>query len=183
MGKFDGPSRCESGTPVKFRWYGSPQADEGRDIQVALHKFQIEIEKPHRKTNGYIWEMARAEIKKKLDLASQGRLRSPAQVKVVDAGNPPPLYEIRWQAITIQEFRPGGKLADTTLLVRMYHSEPFEAPNHFIGHHIHEKEVNDGAFVMQRQNEEIAVARGYFDHGLPSYWGISELTNSRKSIN
>lgn len=183
MGKFDGPSRCTSGLAVKFRWYGSPSAIQGADLETALEKFKIVIEKPTRITNDYVWAAARAEIKKKIELASQGRLTPPRQIDVVDRRNPPPMYEIRWQNITIRELQPDGKIAYLSLIVRMYHSEPLEAPEYFIGHHIHEKDVSDEDVINTLQNAEIAVARRYFEHGLPTLWGISELTTSKKSIN
>jgi hypothetical protein len=65
----------------------------------------------------------------------------------------------------------------------MYHSEPFEAPHHFIGHHIHEKDIRDPNTVKELQNSEISVARRYFEHGLPTFWGISSLTGRKGSIN
>lgn len=183
MGKFDRPSRCTYGIPVTFRWYGAPSASEGQDLEVALVKFQMVIEQPSRVTNGYIWAAARAEIKQKLELASQGKLTPPRQIDVIDGSNPPPLYEIRWQNITIQELQLDGTLIDLSLIVRMYHSEPFEAPHHFIGHHIHEKDISDPNTVKELQNSEISVARGYFEHGLPTFWGISSLTGRKGSIN
>ncbi len=182
MGKFDKPSRCSSGSPLKFRWFGFPQAGEGHDLAVVLEKFQSVISAPNRLTNGYIWGMAKAEVKNRIQLAANGKLRAPAQIKPVDTSNPPPLYEIRWQGITVQELQSDGTKVDLSLLIRMYHSEPAEAPVHFIAHHIHEKDLSIPTKANERQTIEIEVAKKYFDLGKPVFWGISELTGNRKSI-
>jgi hypothetical protein len=184
MGKFDGPSRCSGGQNLKFRWYGFPQAEEGRDFDVVLEKFQAVIEAPNRITHDYVWIMAKAEIKQVLKQAAAGKLQPPDQLKPVDVSNPPPLYEIRWQSITVRTRMEDGRVEDERLLIRMYHSEPHEAPTHFIGHHIHEKAVDgDSKEIRQWQDTEIKVAVRYFEQGKPVLWGISELTNEKKSIN
>lgn len=182
MGNFDGPSRCSGGSLLKFRWFGFPQAVEGQDLAVVLEKFQSIIAAPNRLTNGYVWGMAKAEVKNRIQLAANGKLRAPAQIKPVDTSNPPPLFEIRWQGITVQEVQPDGTKLDLSILVRMYHSEPAEAPVHFIAHHIHEKDVSNPSKANERQTTEIGVAKKYFDLGKPVFWGISELTGVRKSI-
>lgn len=183
MSKFDELSRCCSGNSVKFRWYGFPKSKDGQDIEAVLQKFQLLIEGSSRITNGYVWSMARAEIKSRIKIAEAGKLRTTRQIKPVDVNNPPPLYEIRWQDITVQERIEDGTIRDSRLLVRMYHSEPREAPGYFIGHHIHEKDVTDTNQVNNHQNAEIGVALKYFDNGRDDLWGISELTKDRKNIN
>lgn len=183
MGKYDGLSRCSKGQHVKFRWFGYPRVPEGQDFQVVLDKFQSIVQASGRITNDYIWAMAQAELINRLRSATAGKLRSPSQIKPIDTSNPPPLYEIRWQGITIQRQTANGRLEDESLLVRMYHSEPAEAPEHFIGHHIHEKDVSDPSQVNARQDEHIKVAIGYFELGISNFWEISGLTNRKKSIN
>ena len=183
MGKYDGPSRCSGGKDLTFRWFGYPQANESDDIQVATDKFIHMLEGPNRITNGYIGGMARAEFRKKVALAGKGQLWPVTGVAAVDKGNPPPLYEIRWQGITIREDLGGGVIRDLSLIVRKYHSEPSEAPDYFIGHHVHEKDVSDREAISELQNVEILVAKRYFELGLPTLWGISKLTSGKKSIN
>lgn len=168
---------------MNFRWFGYPQAQEGQDLETVLNKFKAVIEAPTRITDDYVWAMARAEILHTFKMAKLGKLRSPREIRPVDIKNPPPLYEIRWQSITVRHRVKDGEIEDLRLLIRMYHSEPPEAPQHFIGHHIHEKDVSRPEEIRQRQNVEISTAVGYFELGKPQMWGISELTNSRKSIN
>jgi hypothetical protein len=182
MGKFDEPSRCSSGRATKFRWFGYPPAEDGRDFQAVLDKFQAVIDAPHRITNDYVWAMAKAEVKSRLKLAAAGKLSAPNQVKPVDVRNPPPMYEIRWQGITVRQKLNDGTIGGVEILVRMYHSEPSEAPEHFIGHHIHEKDVSDPSEANRLQNDEIRVALNYFELGKPNLWDISELTYRDKSI-
>ncbi len=161
---------------VKFRWYGNPITVEGRDVPIALEEFLRLIEGVNRVNNKYVRSMARSEFKRRIELASAGRLKPITQIKPVDILNPPPLYEIRWQGITVMERGSDGVVADLDLLIRMYHSEPAEAPNHFIGHNMHEKVVHGVESVWEAQDREIDIAKNYFKYGLSTLWGISDLT-------
>lgn len=128
------------------------------------------------KPEGRVWNpfaerMVRAEFRDRVHAASRGELVPVDEVKPVDVRYPPPLYEIRWQDIPVTT-RVGGDLVHSTALVRMYHSEPAEAPNHFIGHHIHEKLI-DVSDINREQNAEIRVAKSFHDLGKSTNWGIA----------
>lgn len=172
---FDAPSRCSSGQPVRFKWFGYPQAKRGQDYQAVLDKFQAIIQKPNRVTNDFVWAMSRSEVLQRLRVAASGKLRPPSQIKPVDIKNPPALYEIRWQGITVRTRLSDGSLGSEQIIVRMYHSEPSEAPGFFIGHHIHEKDVSDPSNINKLQNDEIKVAVKYFELGKQTCWGIRDL--------
>lgn len=116
--------------------------------------------------------MAAAEFKQLITVAEAGLLVPDRQVKAVDINNPPPFFELRWQGISVQEINHEGNLVDRRLIVRMYHSEPDEAPMHFIGHHIHEKVISGDASVWLLQNEEIATAVGFYRSGISTKWGL-----------
>ena len=170
-------SRCCNGKPLLFRWYGYPKAPLGFDLETAITKFITVLNAPNRDMNAYVVAMAKAECRHKLKLASLGQLTPSRHIKPIESANPPPLYEIRWQGITVRESNELGLFLDRRLLIRMYHSEPSEAPNHFIGHHIHEKLISGDASTWLTQNEEIATAIGFYRAGLPTNWGIG-LANS-----
>ena len=172
MGKFDQPSRCSSETPVKFRWYGYPTAIIGNDIPAALDKFISVITASPRIANSYVVINAQREFLHYMTLARQGKLIPVDDVKPVDIENPPPLYEIRWKGITVQEMAQTGQIKSKTLMVRLYHSEPVKVPNYFIGHHIHEKVIGTDEYTRTDQNAEIRVARGFYDAGFSTSWGL-----------
>lgn len=94
------------------------------------------------------------------------------EVKPVDEKNPPPLYEIRWQGISVTNRLADNTTVYSTVVVRMYHSEPASAPEHFIGHHAHEKDVST-ADVNAAQQIEINVAKSMYKLGEVVNWGIA----------
>lgn len=116
--------------------------------------------------------MAVTEIKKLINLAERGGLRAPKQINSVDRRGSVPLFEIRWQHIRVQETKDDGALKTSRILVRMYHSEPEIVPGYFVGHHIHEKDLSSRVDINTEQNNEIRVARNYYEHGKPSLWGL-----------
>ncbi|TFD41767.1 hypothetical protein E3T37_03690 [Cryobacterium sp. TMT2-10] len=115
--------------------------------------------------------MAKVEFERRIEKAKRGQLRPVAEVKAVDVENPPPLYEIRWQTINVTSVVDGVSIFGKAL-VRLYHSEPDTVPGHFIGHHIHEKDlVGD---VNDAQDQEINIAKKFYDSGQPAFWGIAD---------
>ncbi|MEO7016212.1 MAG: hypothetical protein ABI130_11050 [Leifsonia sp.] len=103
--------------------------------------------------------------------AALGELEPVDEVKPVDVRNSPPLYEIRWQGISVTDL-VDGRPVHSAVLVRMYHSEPLPAPGYFIGHHVHEKliDVDD---ISETQQEEINIAKSFHDLGETTDWGIA----------
>ena len=154
-----------------FRWYGYPSANAGEDLDVATDVFMAAISPPGRLWNPWAERMARAEFRDRLKAASRGELVPIDEVKPVDDDNPPPMYEIRWQGISVTN-KVGDDVSHQTVLVRLYHSEPDIRPGHFVGHHIHEKDVASPG-VYGRQDAEIAVAKRFYDAGEASAWGIA----------
>lgn len=116
--------------------------------------------------------MVRSEFTNVLTRATRGELKPIDEVKPVDIANPPPMYELRWQDIAVTNRDATGALTHSTVVVRLYHSEPDEAPGYFVGHHAHEKDVAT-ADVRGAQNDEIATALGWYQHGKDSLWGIA----------
>ncbi|MGF3055597.1 hypothetical protein [Microbacterium sp. YY-01] len=173
MPRYDQASRCSGAAEVVFRWYGNPQCESSADnVEAAVSALMGAIS-----GNGRIWNpwnetMARREFRSRIVKASQGALVPVDHVKPVDIRNPPPMYEIRWQDVAVAELEPGGSQRFRQVLVRMYHSEPYEVPSHFIGHHAHEKDVTV-VDINAQQNEEIATAVGWYEHGRASRWGIA----------
>jgi len=131
----------------------------------------IAISPPGRVWNPWTSTMVRREFRKRVEAGQRGELKPVSEVKHVDERNPPPLYEIRWQDIAVTTVVDGSKTFGE-VLVRMYHSEPVGMPSHFIGHHIHEKHV-DVADINGAQDEEIAIAKKFYDAGEPGNWGIA----------
>ena len=155
-----------------FRWYGYPTAGVGDDIDVATDAFMTAITPVGRVWNPWSGAMVREEFRDRIVAAERGELEPIDEVKSVDEENPPPLYEIRWQGISVTDIQNGVQ-RHGTILVRLYHSEPEVLPRHFIGHQIHEKNVETDD-VYGAQDAEIAIAKRYYDAGERIAWGVAE---------
>ena len=144
-------------------------------MDIAVDAFIEAISADTRRWNMYNRATARAACKKRLERAARGELEPVDEVKGVDEENPVPLYEIRWQNVAVTDQSPDdpSQQIHSEVQVRMYHSEPDVLPHHFIGHHVHEKNVADGVDVYQLQDDEIAVARRKYDAGEATTWGIT----------
>lgn len=165
-------SRCTQGSPIRFRWFGEPTALVGLDIETVLYRFDEIVDAKGMKFHEYSLLIARAEIRNRLERACAGKLRSTHHIRWVDKQNLPPMFELRWQGITLSSTEGNGKKRFQTLLVRMYYSEPGSNPRYFIGHHIHEKRVSDPERTKILQNVEIQIARKLCQEGQLSNWGI-----------
>ena len=165
-------SRCTQGKPLTFRWFGEPTAHVGLDIETVLFKFEKIIRAKGKIADEYSLIMACAEIRNRIERAAEGRLRTTHQVKWVDQRNLPPIFELRWQGISISFLSELRKDRHQTLLFRMYCSEPEAFPEHFIGHHLHEKVISDPERIWILQNREIAIARDLCERGVETSWGI-----------
>ncbi|QTF71245.1 hypothetical protein [Arthrobacter woluwensis] len=174
MGKYGMPSRCGSKQALTFRWYGYPQcAAEDDNLKFAVDVLMDKLSPKGRLWSPHAVAMTRSELRSRIRKASLGQLVPVDEVKAVDENNPPPLYEIRWQGISVLDREPDGTERHHNIKVRMYHSEPTELPGHFIGHHGHEKDL-DAEDINAAQDLEIAVALGWYQHGQASKWGIAE---------
>lgn len=172
MTRYDAASRCTGPDQPTFRWYGYPPCAPGSDVEAAVSVLMASVSPSGRVWNPWSERMVRSEFRSVLQRAELGELEPVDEVKPVDANNPPPLYELRWQGIATTDLDATGKQSHGEVVVRLYHSEPSEAPDYFIGHHAHEKDV-DAADVWTAQNAEIATAVGWYNHGRNSNWGIA----------
>lgn len=161
---------------MEFRWFGLPKARAGEDLDAATEAFMAALKPEGRVWNPFAERMARSEFRDRVQAAARGELVPVDEVKPVDVRYPPPLYEIRWQGISVTD-RIGDGLVHSTALVRMYHSEPSRVPDHFIGHHVHEKLLNVDD-INDEQNFEIRVAKRLYDLGESDNWGIVPSTGT-----
>lgn len=170
--RFDAPSRCSGPSSPTFRWYGYPQCPVGDDLDTAVDVLMAAVSPPGRVWNPWSGTIVRREFRRRIERAAEGDLKPIDEVKPVDITNPPPFYEIRWQGIAVTEMQDDGSQTFGQVIVRMYHSEPPAVPEHFIGHHAHEKNVTVDD-VNAAQNDEISTAIGWYEHGIDSNWGIA----------
>ncbi len=172
MENFQLRSRCTQGFPVNFRWFGEPAALLGLDIETLLYKFEEIARAQDNQIHEQVLVIARAEIRNRVERACKGKLRSTHHIKWVDRNNLPPMFEMRWQGITLTVPKNSGSKRFRNLLIRMYYSEPGTNPHYFIGHHIHEKNISDPERTKVLQNMEIQIAREFCKAGQESNWGI-----------
>lgn len=168
-------SRCSQRSSIVFHWFDGLDHSGQDPLEVAADEFMSALKGPGRLWNPYAEAMTRSEFKKRVNKASRGELKPVEEVKGVDEERPAPLYEIRWQGITVHE-RGESDSPDRYMdvAVRMYHSEPTVVPDYFIGHHIHEKEVSDDVNIVAAQDAEISKARNLFYLGEAKQWFLEQ---------
>ena len=165
-------SRCAAGAPLTFRWFGFPVAHLGQDTRVARSIFLAVVFEGRESTSNDERLMAGAEFSERLALASNGKLRAPREVRPINPGYDPPLFEIRWQGFPSRRPAAAGIRANDPTLVRMYFSEPTVLPAYFIGHHIHRKKLSPQHLIRVLQDAEIGVAMNFYYQGEVTRWGI-----------
>lgn len=167
------PSRCSLLCEIDFHWFDGIVSDS-EALDRSVEALMVVLRQPHRLWNPYAEAMVKSEFKKRIRKGAAGELKPIDEVKGVGEAYQQPLYEIRWQGIPVTEREtPQSAIVYGNILVRLYHSEPAAAPGFFIGHHIHQKVVDDGADIYADQDAEIAVARGLYDLGEPIRWHLS----------
>jgi hypothetical protein len=163
-------SRCSLGAPLMFRWYGDV-AVVGRDhLLAATQSFLRAVDSPLRQFDPYSTASLVAEFQDRLVQGIRGNLSGTKKVKTVALFPGLPLFEIRWNSMTVLEQDPSGKLISIRIAVRLYHSEPAELQGCFVGHLIHEKKPGSENQVREDQNRQISLAAQYFRQGRASLW-------------
>ncbi len=170
------PSRCSSGNPVEFWWFGESSGESGGNLENFLNFFETKLNRINLILNEFTIAAAKAEIRGLLQRAMQGRLKPIKQIKVIAGKKIPTLFEIRWQNIPMPEVQSNGDIKTVYLMFRMYHSEPEDVPGYFIAHHFHEKDISRQDEIKSKQNKEIECARNYFELGKATQWGLGGLT-------
>lgn len=169
-------SRCTRNVPLQFHWFDGVPLQSIAPIDQAVNRCLQAVARDNRVWNIYSISMAKAEFKKRITVAAEGRLASLTQVATVGHDPEVPMYEIRWQGINVTERSPEtGQLTYSTVLVRMYHSEPSILPNYFIGHVAHEKVIDTPTEISRLQSAEIEVAQNLYRIGRPVRWYVQQV--------
>ena len=168
MSNYQITSRCTQGSPLHFRWYEEPSSLPGLDLETVLFNFEAIVRAKCEDVHDQALIMAQAEIRNRIERACAGTLRSTHHIKWIDKNNLPPIFEMRWQGITLSTIGSHASKRFHTLLVRMYYSEPGSNPDYFIGHNIHEKKFDDPERTKILQNKEIQIARDHCKAGQES---------------
>lgn len=93
--------------PADFYWYGGGNGSAQEHISLAVNALMAAIKKPaNRRWNPYQETMIRANFRKRLEKAAQGKLRPPGELKSLRGGVT--LFEIRWRDIDVREINPSG---------------------------------------------------------------------------
>lgn len=165
-------SRCSDGVALNFVWFGDPPQGETDAVEAATTAFEAFMRQPPFVWNPYSWPLAKKEFSSRLKVAMRGELEPVDQVAYLASGKKAYLYEIRW-TFDVCELTDDQGRAFTTIEVRLYHSEPSQLPDAFVGLHVHRKQIvtGDTDATNDLQNAEIRIAAGRYAAGLPSLWG------------
>lgn len=168
-------SRCSGKSPLDFAWAGIPQPAALDPIDAAVRTFESLMKAPaDRFWDPHHWAITKGEFRSLLVRACAGRLIPLTHVKEIDRAAGEHVFEIVYETRVIRVDSAGNRYSER-VQVRMYISEPPGYPSHFVGLHVHEKEIIPGDHKRENelQNIEIDVAVNYYELGRPSNWGIS----------
>ncbi|MGP1497867.1 MAG: hypothetical protein ACTTI9_05015 [Schaalia odontolytica] len=180
MSVADDSSRSNAclGLPVDFYWYGGGNGTAQEHITLAVEALMGAIKAPeNRRWNPHQEALIRANFKKRIEKAAEGKLRPPGELKSLRGDVT--LFEIRWWDITVREAHPSGIDSYASVEVRLIHAQPFDQLGLCIlGLHAHEKVIIEGDSVATKaaQDAEIDIAEYLLISGYPTRWGVERRT-------
>lgn len=169
----DRPSRCSAGKPLQFAYYPDAPSLTADAIRAASQKFHDLMHIPGRLWSPFSWPLEARRFAKRLEAACSGDLVPVDHVKDIDRAGQEYLFEIRWD-VAVTDRTANGSLQHRSVPVRLYHAEPADLLDMFVGLHVHEKAIvrGDRKATNALQDVEIGVAVGRFWEGRPLRWGI-----------
>lgn len=169
-------SNCCRGTSVEFYWAYCPAPTQDEHIEWAVELLWDAIAKPgERGWSPQAKAMARSEFRDRIRAATEGGLIPRDELKPLRQGEPP-IFEIRWQAISVLELDENHAPREYhEVAVRLIHAEPDELGVCAVGLHAHEKVFFEGDKVATRraQNREIDEAVNRYRNGVGEVWGLT----------
>ena len=180
MSVADDSSRSNAclGLPADFYWYGGGIGTAQEHISLAVNALMAAIKKPaNRRWNPYQETMIRANFRKRLENAAEGKLRPPGELKSLRGGAT--LFEIRWRDINVREVNPLGNESYVQVEIRLIHAQPYDQLGLCIlGLHAHEKVIVEGdpAATKAAQDAEIGIAESLLNSGYSTHWGVERRT-------
>ena len=164
--------------PVDFYWYGGGNGTGQEHITLAVEALMGAIKAPaNRRWNPRQEAIIRADFRKRLEKAAQGKLRPPGELKSLRGDVT--LFEIRWRDIDVREVNPSGIDSYAKVQVRLIHAQPFDQLGLCIlGLHAHEKVIIEGdpAGTKVAQDDEIDIAEDRLTSGYSTCWGVERRT-------
>ena len=180
MSVADNSSRSNAclGLPADFYWYGGGSGTAQEHINLAVAALMAALKEPmNRRWNPYQETMIRANFRKRLEKAAQGKLRPPGELKSLRGDVI--LFEIRWRDIDVREVNPSGIDSYAQVEVRLIHAQPYDQLGLCIlGLHAHEKVIVEGdpAATKAAQDAEIGIAESLLNSGYSTCWGVERRT-------
>jgi hypothetical protein len=160
-----------------FRWYGDTAVVDDNHLRAATESFLRVIQQPNRLVDDHTEAALVAEFQRRILKATRGLLEGSKRIKSVSLFPQLPLFEIRWQSMTVLEHTTQGTRFPHNLALRMYHSEPSEIAGVFIGHLIHEKNTHGDLDPRATQNEHISYAAHLYQIGLYTLWNTVDTSH------
>lgn len=166
-------SYCCSNNPVQLWWVNGRTVGPNESVDAILDRIEPLLRDGDRYWNDFMIDDRLGQIEALLERAQQGKLQPISEIKPVHRSSPRRLFEIR-QEIDV-EYRTivGAVVADRQYdieLLRIYHGETRDLPAHALHLHLHFKDTDKDAKVLQ--NDEIDYAATIYDNGEPDSWGI-----------
>lgn len=166
-------SYCCSGNPVQLWWVNGVTVGPDESIEEMINRIELLLRDGGRYWTEYTIEDRLGQIEALLEMAKQGRLEPITEIKPLHRSAPRRLFEIRQEVDVVYRHMVGPVVANTECdveLLRIYHGETARLPAHTLHVHLHFKDTDKDASVLQ--DAEIDHAASVYDSGEKTGWGI-----------
>lgn len=166
-------SYCCSNNPVQLWWVNGQTVGPGESIDAMLDRIEPLLRDGERYWNDYMIQDRLGQIEGLLEKAKQGNLQPISEIKPLHRSSPRRLFEVRQEIDVEYRTMVGPAVVDRQYdieLLRIYHGETTKLPAHAVHLHLHFKDTDRDAAVLQ--DSEIDRAAEIYDNGEPNSWGI-----------
>lgn len=166
-------SYCCSKNPVQLWWVNGETVGPNESVEAMLDRIEPLLRDGGRYWNDFMIEDRLGQIEALLEKAQQGTLQPISEIKPLHRSSPRRLFEIRQEIDVEYRTTVGPAVVDRRSdieLLRIYHAETSKLPAHALHLHLHFKDTDRDASVLQ--DAEIDHAAAIYDKGEPTRWGI-----------
>lgn len=174
MGRIERDSRCAGQETLNFHWFDGVFRSDADPLIIAVQAGVDAVYAGSKRPSVYEVISTESAIRRRLEKAIAGRLRSPLEVKQVGHDPVVFLYELRWQDLEVSESDSSTELGFKRVpaLLRIYHAEPESHPKCMIGHGALRKVITEDGSHNDVQTEQIVAIGKLHSLGVSINWGV-----------
>lgn len=174
MGRIERESRCAEQKALNFHWFDGVARPGADPLRTAVSAGVDAVYADSKRPSMYEVISTESAIRRRIQKAVEGKLRSPLEVKQVGQNPVVFLYELRWQDLEVSEADSSSELGFKRVpaLLRIYHAEPDSHPRCMIGHGALRKVIAEDGSHKSIQTAQIVAMGGLHTLGAHVNWGV-----------